>query len=94
MVNAFTERGRRLKRISDLNERMKDPRGNKSIQPMIEELEATVRLWEAWDWSVIELQVRQRSNDFIDGARKRLEVQLRSDLPRTDPATLPCINKD
>lgn len=87
--NAFTERGRRLQRILDLNQRMNDPRGNESIQPMIEELEAAGRLWEAWAWCMIHPQAEQRSNDFVDAARQRLELKLRYDMPRTDSSTLP-----
>ena len=48
--NAFTERGRRMQRIVDLNERLVEPRAAESILPMIEELEAVGRLWEAWGW--------------------------------------------
>lgn len=92
--NAFTERGRRLQRIIDLNQRMNDPRGNESILPMIEELEATGRLWEAWGWCLTYPQMMQNSNDQIDAARKRLELQLRYEMPRTDASTLPGIDAD
>lgn len=92
--NAFTERGRRLQRILDLNQRLNDPRGNESIQPLIEELEATGRLWEAWGWCVTYPQVMHHSNDFVDAARQRLESQLQYNLPRTDPSTCPGTDTD
>ncbi len=92
--NAFTERARRLQRVIDLSERMKDPRGNESLLPMIEELEATGRLWEAWGWCIAYAQVMPRRNEIVDSARERLAAQLRFDLPRTNPATMPGIHSN
>lgn len=86
---AFTERGRRLQKIIDLNERMHDPRSNERIPAMIEELESTGRLWEAWAWCVVYSQMEQHPNELINAVRRRLEPLLRSDLPRTDRTTLP-----
>lgn len=90
--NAFTERGRRLQQIIDLNERMKDPRSNERIPAMIEELEAVGRLWEAWAWCVINEQLNQRPDETVNSVRQRLESKLQSDLPRTDPAAVPGLN--
>ncbi len=87
--NAFTERGRRLQKIIDLGERIKEPRGNESIPSMIEELEATGRLWEAWGWCVIAAQDMPRRNETLIAAHQRLEAQLQFNLPRTIPTMLP-----
>ncbi|HQX50915.1 MAG TPA: FG-GAP-like repeat-containing protein [Planctomycetaceae bacterium] len=92
--NAFTERGRRLQRIIDLNERMNDPRADEFVLPMIEELEAAGRLWEAWGWCVVYEQLMPRPNAMVHAARQRLEPQLRFELPRTNRMTLPGIDAD
>lgn len=92
--NTFTERSRRLQRIIDLNQRLNDPRGNESIEPMIEELEATGRLWEAWGWCVMYPQVIQNPNEAIAATRKRLDAMLRYDIPRTDSSTFPGLDID
>ena len=85
--NAFTERSRRLQRILDLNERIKEPRGSESVGPMIEELEATGRLWEAWGWCVISLQEQLGVKPGIATIRDRIAPQLKYDVPRTIAAS-------
>ncbi len=81
--NEFTERSRGLQRILDLNERIKEPRGSESVRPMIEELEATGRLWEAWGWCVISLQEQPSDKTGIATIRDRIAPQLKYDVPRT-----------
>lgn len=83
---AFTERGRRLQRIIDLSERIKEPRGEEAVVAMIEELEATGRLWEAWGWCLIVSRGIHHRKDVVDPLFQRIEPQLRSDLPRTTEA--------
>jgi Flp pilus assembly protein TadD len=92
--SAFTERGRRLQQIIDLNERMKDPRSNDRIPAMIHELEGVGRLWEAWGWCVVFEQIEPRPNETINATRQRLELRLRAGLPRTDRADLPGMGAD
>jgi tetratricopeptide (TPR) repeat protein len=79
----FTERSRRLQRILDLNERLKEPRGDESLGPIITELEATGRLWEARGWCVIALQEQPRANPEIVASLERIEQKLTFDVPRT-----------
>ena len=79
----FTERSRRLQKILDLNERLKEPRGDESLGPMITELEATGRLWEARGWCVIALQEQPRANPEILAILERIEQKLTFDVPRT-----------
>jgi tetratricopeptide (TPR) repeat protein len=81
--NEFTERSRRLQRILDLNERIQEPRGSESVRPMIEELEATGRLWEAWGWCVIHLQEQPNDKTGIVTIRDRIATKLKHDVPRT-----------
>jgi Tfp pilus assembly protein PilF len=90
----FTERSRRLQRILDLNERLKEPRGVEFIGPMITELEATGRLWEAWGWCVIALQEQPRADKEILETRERIEKQLTLDVPRTALNALPATKLD
>ena len=92
--NAFTERARRLQRIMDLSSRMSEPRANEWVEPMIEELEATGRLWEAWAWCVVYDQVVPAQNKAITASRERLKSQLNSTLPRTKPGSVPGENND
>ncbi len=87
--NAFTERGRRMQRIVDLNERLSEPRAAESILPMIEELEAVGRLWEAWGWCDIHEVTLPPNNPSVVACRKRIKPFLTSDLPRTKPGSLP-----
>ena len=92
--NEFTERSRRLQRILDLNERIKEPRGVESVRPMIDELEATGRLWEAWGWCVIYLQEQPNDKTGIATIRDRLAPQLKYDVPRTINASAPARSMD
>ena len=87
--NAFTERARRLQRIIDLSSRMSEPRADEWIEPMIEELEATGRLWEAWAWCVVHDQVVPGQHKATIACRERLKSQLDSTLPRTKPGSVP-----
>lgn len=87
--DAFTERSRHLQQIADLRVRLNEPRAREYFLPMIEELEATGRLWEAWGWCVIYDQTEARKNSAITACKNRLEPQLHADLPRTRPGSLP-----
>lgn len=87
--NEFTERSRKLQRILDLNERIKQPDGDESIGPMIIELEAVGRLWEAWGWCVIALKEQPRSGKEILEARQRIEAELTLAVPRTVLTAIP-----
>ena len=86
---AFSERGHRLQRIIDFNARMNEPRANEFVLPMIEELEATGRLWEAWGWSRVQQQTNPVDRKSIAACIKRIQPLLHSDLPRTQPGSLP-----
>jgi Tfp pilus assembly protein PilF len=87
--NEFTERSRKLQRILDLNERIKQPRGDESIGPMITELETAGRLWEAWGWCVIAVKEQPRSGKEILEARQRIEAELTLAIPRTAHSAIP-----
>lgn len=87
--NAFTERGRRLQRIIDLSSRMREPRSEQSIETIIEELESTGRLWEAWGWCAVSEKSVPRQSEAMKARRDRLTAQLTSNLPRTKPGSLP-----
>ena len=92
--NAFTERARRLQKVMDLSSRMNEPRANEWIEPMIEELEATGRFWEAWAWCIVYDQVVLVQNQGIIARRERLRSQLNSALPRTKRGSLPGEDRD
>ena len=87
--NAFTERARRLQRIIDLSSRMSEPRADEWVEPMIDELEATGRFWEAWAWCVVRDQTGPLQNKEMTTRRERLKSQLNSTVPRTKPGSLP-----
>ena len=90
----FTERGRRLQRIMDLSSRRNEPRGDESIEPMIDDLEATGRLWEAWAWCFANDQLTPRQLEAIKVRRDRLFSQLNADVPRTKSGSLPLGDHD
>ncbi len=85
----FTERARRLQKVIDLSSRMTEPRANEWVEPMIEELEASGRLWEAWAWCVAQELSAPLQNEAMAGRRERLKSQLYSTMPRTKPGSLP-----
>ena len=88
--SAYTERARRLQRIIDLSSRMNEPRALELIEPMIDELEQTGRLWEAWGWSVVYGKLVQSGENAPMLLRKeRLASQLKQGDPRTNPGHLP-----
>lgn len=88
-AEAFAERGRRLQRIIDYSSRMKDPRANEWIPPMVADLEAVGRLWEAWGWCVVMDKTVQSPPTSVNEIIKRLSNQLRAELPRTNPDQFP-----
>jgi len=87
--NAFTERGGRLQRVTDLNRRLIEPRAIEFYLPMITELEATGRLWEAWGWCMIHERTERSRSAEILACKVRLQSKLHIDLPRTLPGSLP-----
>ena len=87
--NAFIERGRRMQKIVDLNERLAEPRAAESILPMIEELEAVGRFWEAWGWCDIHELTLPPKHPSVVACRKRIKPDLTPNLPRTKPGSLP-----
>jgi tetratricopeptide (TPR) repeat protein len=87
--SVFIERARRLQAIVDLNRRLNEPRASEFYWPMIRELEATGRLWEAWGWCVIHERAKLPSHPEIVACRERLRGQLHPSLPRTAPGSLP-----
>jgi len=87
--NAFTERNRHLQRIIDLNKRLNEDRADEFLLPMIDELEAAGRLWEAWGWCEVHEQTSPRVQPSITERKKLLELQLSAALPRTRPGSLP-----
>lgn len=87
--NLFTERGRRLQRITDLNRRLIEPRAEEFYLPMIIELEATGRYWEAWGWCMIHERTHNNPSPEILAGRKRIQALLHAELPRTAPGSLP-----
>ena len=92
--SAFSERGHQLQRIVDFNVRMNEPRASEFVLPMIEELEATGRLWEAWGWCLLPDQVAKRDRQAISEIKKRIEPQLNVWLPRSLPQSLPGVDFD
>lgn len=92
--NLFTERGRRLQRITDLNRRLNEPRAREFYLPMINELEATGRLWEAWGWCLIYERTENNPSGEIRACRERLQLRLDAELPRTLPGSLPGSDTD
>ena len=87
--NAFTERGARLQRVVDLNRRLFEPRAIEFYLPMITELEATGRLWEAWGWCMVYERTERSRSAEIQACKVRLQAKLNVDLPRTVPGSLP-----
>lgn len=87
--NAFSERGLHLQRIIDMSIRMNDPRGDELVIPLIEELEAVGRLWEAWGWCVVYEQQHGPQISPVAKFKSRIRTRLHRDLPRTDPLSLP-----
>lgn len=86
---SYTERARRLQRITDLSSRMNEPKSYELIEPMVLELEATGRLWEAWGWCVAyEKLVRPAPDDSMLSRKMRLRSQLRPGDPRTIQGSL------
>lgn len=85
----FMERGKRLQRIIDWSGRMGDRRASDWVPPMIAELEATGRLWEAWGWHRVLEQSTPRVATSRSTARQQLLERLSVDLPRTHPDFLP-----
>lgn len=86
---AFTERARHLQAIVDLNRRLNEPRAAEYYWPMIRELEATGRLWEAWGWCVIHQRAGLPRQPEIVACVERLRSRLHPDMPRTAPDSLP-----
>lgn len=86
---AFAERGQRLQRIVDYNVRLTEPRSNEFVWPLIQELKATGRLWEAWGWSSLPDQLVAKDRPAALQIRKELEPLLGSQLPRTAADAVP-----
>ena len=86
---AFSERAARLQAVVDLNRRLNEPRANEYYWPMIRELEATGRLWEAWGWCLIHERASLPRSAEIAACMQRLRPQLNFQLPRTRPNSLP-----
>ncbi len=87
--SGYTEYGRRLQKITDLNQRLNEPRGREYVEPMVEELEAAGRLWEAYAWCVTYEQNLAESKEVLRATQLRIQMQLRIDLPRTKPSVVP-----
>ena len=87
--NAFAERASRLQRIVDLNSRLNEPRGNDFVLSLIEELEATGRLWEAWGWTRVLQSSKSQSMAQLQAFANRIQPQLHADLPRTKSGSVP-----
>ncbi|HEY0981173.1 FG-GAP-like repeat-containing protein [Schlesneria sp.] len=86
---AFTERAKRLQKIIDLNGRLNESRSEEAMLEMIEELDATGRLWEAWSFCAIYELTFKSPNARVAAAQARIKPQLSPALPRTRPDTLP-----
>ena len=87
--NAYSQRGLRLQRIQDLSVRMTEPRASEYQSQMIEELEATGRLWEAWGWCVLGEPLNKDQRQWLLERRRRIQSKLHATLPRTDRHALP-----
>ena len=87
--NSFTERARRLQKIIDLSSRMTEPRADEWVKPMIDELEAAGRMWEAWAWCVVHDHAVPLQNEAMTARRERHKSLLDSTVPRTKPDSLP-----
>lgn len=90
----FTERGKRLQRITSLSARMNDQRANDWVLPMITDLHATGRLWEAWGWLSTLDQTgptgrTSKSSPELKMLKEGLSGQLSAELPRTHPDFVP-----
>ncbi|WP_397569120.1 FG-GAP-like repeat-containing protein [Schlesneria sp. T3-172] len=87
---SYTERARSLQRITDLSSRMGEPQSHLLIEPMISELAATGRLWEAWGWAeVYDRRVRPATGDPMLARKKELAAQAALAGPtRTKPGSL------
>lgn len=86
---AFAERSQHLQRVLDLNGRMKESRGEEFVLPMIEELEKTGRLWEAWGWSALYKQDVNPTDSWNNAQLARLKSRLSPEIPRTIAGSLP-----
>ncbi len=91
---AFTERSRQLHRIIELQGLFHSPRAGDYVVPMIKELEAAGRLWEAWAFCVVYSKPGNRDFAEIVDYKNRIEPNLHADLPRTKPGSLPGGNFD
>ena len=87
--DAFTERSRRLQRINDLSDRLISSPGQNVVLEMIDELDAAGRLWEAWGWCAVYVQVSRQPNPALAARSEEFEKQFTATLPRTDPKSLP-----
>ncbi|WP_397569117.1 FG-GAP-like repeat-containing protein [Schlesneria sp. T3-172] len=90
----FTVRGKRLQTIISLSARLRDQRANDWLTPLIAELQATGRLWEAWGWIRILEQLPPADRKLlltaeIQALKSDLDSRLTASLPRTHPDSLP-----
>ncbi|HEY3968846.1 MAG TPA: CRTAC1 family protein, partial [Planctomycetaceae bacterium] len=86
--NQFLHRGKLMQQIVNAADQMGERQTWSRATALIDNLEATGRLWEAWAWCV--LQADAFPHDRKVGARRtRLEWRLSPGLPQTAPDVVP-----
>jgi tetratricopeptide (TPR) repeat protein len=84
----FLRRGKRMEQIVNVAGQLGERQNWDRATALIDDLEATGRLWEAWAWCA--LQAEGLPNDASAGTRlMRLAGRLSADVPRTLPHSLP-----
>lgn len=85
---AFLERAGVQQEISNLAKRIEEQGDTRSTRKLIELLEQTGRLWEAWAWCRL-YQNTTPGDAFAANCLARLQNRLTPDLPRTVTETMP-----
>ena len=84
----FLLRGKQMQQIVNAADQMGERPNWSRASALIDNLEATDRVWEAWAWCVLQADALPHDRD-VAARRDRLSRRLSPDLPRTDPQSIP-----
>jgi tetratricopeptide (TPR) repeat protein len=84
----FLHRAKRMQQIVNFALQMDERQNWNRATALIDDLSAIGRIWEAWAWSILQVEALPRDERAVSRCRS-LERRLSRDLPRTDPDTLP-----
>src|SRR5207248_2977256 len=84
----FVDRAKRMQQIVNVAVQMGERRNWRRATILIDDLEATGRLWEAWAWCALQAEALPHETEVV-GRLARLARRLSPDLPRTDPQAVP-----